>query len=125
MTAIPCEFSGCDWKSPPGSLNTVVKFLEIHVNARHSTNRQNASAKPEKAKRPEIGAELSDEDWNYFLSRWSAYKKATNLTGEEITLQLMECCCEELRRNHHRNYPADTPVDEKTLLASPKLKRLQ
>merc|ERR1712096_159302 len=72
----------------------------------------------EKAKRPEIAAEMSDEDWNYFLCRWEAYKKATSLEGEDIVLQLMECCCEQLRRDHHRNYPGPkTTVTETSRLA--------
>ena len=48
---------------------------------------------------------MSDEDWAYFLSRWEDYKPATALKGEEITIQIMECCCEQLRRDHHRTYP--------------------
>ena len=108
-----CKFENCDWKSPDGSLDSVIKLLEIHVNSRDSS----VSAKPERAKRPEIGAELSDEDWNYFLSRWKSYKKSTNLSGEDIVLQLLECCCEELRRNHHRNFPAEQKLTEDMLLA--------
>ena len=48
---------------------------------------------------------MSDEDWAYFLSRWDDYKLSTSLKGGEIVLQLMECCCEQLRRDHHRTYP--------------------
>ena len=50
-------------------------------------------------------AELSDEDWAYFLSRWEEYKLATALTGDDVVIQLMECCCEQLRREHHRTFP--------------------
>ena len=32
-------------------------------------------------------------------------------------LQLMECCCEQLRRDHHRNYPSQTSVTESSLLS--------
>ena len=119
-TTVTCEYPGCPgpWKSPEGDLGTVVKLLEMHFASKHQSSKNSASnSKPEKAKRPEIAAELSDEDWNYFLSRWEAYKKATSLEGEDIVLQLLECCCEELRRDHHRNYPSQTSATETSLLS--------
>ena len=86
-----------------------MRLLEIHITANHAPNQtvrtSHAATKPEKAKRPEMAAEMSDEDWAYFLSRWEEYKKATALTGDEVILQLMECCCEQLRRDHHRTFP--------------------
>ena len=46
MTSIECEFENCNWKSPSGSLETVLRFLEIHVIAKHSSHScENASAK--------------------------------------------------------------------------------
>ena len=83
-TSLNCEFDKCKWTSPTGSLESVVKLLEIHVTSKHSPGP--GQQKVERAKRPEIGAELSDEDWNYFLSRWKSYKKSTNLSGEDIVL---------------------------------------
>ena len=111
-TTVSCEYPDCPgpWKSPEGELDTVVKLLEMHFKSKHISSSQSSkqsSAKAEKAKRPEIAAEMTDEDWNYFLCRWEAYKKATCLGGEEVVLQLMECCCEQLRRDHHRNYPSN------------------
>ena len=50
-------------------LVTYVELLKIHVNANHATAPNNSS-KPEKAKRPELGSDVSDEDWSYFISRW-------------------------------------------------------
>ena len=109
-TTVSCEFPGCPgpWKSPEGELETIVKLLEMHFKSKHTIAPQAAkgtSTRAEKAKRPEIAAEMSDEDWQYFLCRWDSYKKSTNLEGADIVLQLMECCCEQLRRDHHRNYP--------------------
>ena len=120
-TTVSCEYPGCPgpWKSPEGELDTIVKLLEMHFKSKHSSTKpKSTSAKAEKAKRPEIAAEMSDEDWQYFLSRWEAYKKSTSLEGEEIVLQLMECCCEQLRRDHHRTYPGNqTTVTESSRLA--------
>ena len=82
-TKLKCEFSTCSWVSHEGELDTVVKLMEMHFAANHKQEKaaKVTSAKAEKAKRPEIAAEMSDEDWAYFLSRWSSYKKATSLGG--------------------------------------------
>ena len=102
-TVVSCEYPECTWKSPKGLLDTVVKLLEMHLSSKHSPKissspkpSKSAAAKPEKARRPELAAEMSEEDWNYFLARWEAYKKVTCLEGEDLVLQLMECCCEDL-----------------------------
>ena len=106
-----CEFTGCNWVSKEASIEVCLRLLEIHIQAKHAEPVQaqsiptSATAKPEKAKRPEIASEMSDEDWEYFLSRWEDYKKATGLKSDEVVIQLMECCCESLRRDHHRMYP--------------------
>ena len=107
-TTLSCEYEGCDWVSVKAKVETCIQQLQIHTTARHtqpSKPSQGGLAKPEKAKRPELAAEMSDEDWAYFTSRWADYKKATALAGDEVVLQLMECCCEQLRRDHHRTFP--------------------
>ena len=86
--SIECEFDSCDWKSAEGNLADVIRLYELHVKARHNST-QNAP-RVEKAKRPELAAELSDEDWAYFLVRWADYKKATGISGTDIITQLME-----------------------------------
>ena len=110
-TTLKCEWSDCTWVSKEASLDKALRLLEIHVAARnptqthHQPRSSQATTKPEKAKRPEIASEMSGEDWAYFVSRLEDYKKATALNGEEVIMQLMECCCEQLRRDHHRTYP--------------------
>ena len=85
-----------------------VDLLKVHCDARHPKSASVEKSKPEKAKRPELAADVSDEDWNYFLSRWERYKKVTSLAGEEeITNQLLECCSDQLRRDRHRTFLSD------------------
>ena len=91
-------------------MRVFIDLLKIHCDARHPKNASVEKSKPEKAKRPELAADVSDEDWNYFLSRWERYKKVTSLAGEEeITNQLLECCSDQLRRDHHRTFLSDKP----------------
>ena len=80
---LDCEVEGCTWKSAKGALTDIVKLYEIHLKVKHS-NSQNAS-KPEKAKRPELAAEMSDEDWVYFKARWADYKRATGISGDDTS----------------------------------------
>ena len=53
---LECEHDACTWKSKKGELPDVVKLYEIHLKVKHSSG-QNAS-KPEKAKKPELTAEM-------------------------------------------------------------------
>ena len=61
----------------------MVKLLEMHIAAKHQHVKATkvTAVKAERAKRPEIAAEMSDEDWACFLNWWISYKKATNLEG--------------------------------------------
>ena len=101
-----CEFQDCTWSYDDSDIKTYLELLGRHCDAKHAKPVDNSerNTKAEKAKRPELAAEVSDEDWNYFLSRWERYKKATKITGEEIITQLLECCCDQLRRDHHRTF---------------------
>ena len=98
------QAQGCAWSVTTENLETYVELLKLHMQANHAQVAANSSSKTEKAKRPELGSDISEEDWSYFKSRWKEYKKATNLKGEDIISQLMECCTEQLRRDHHKTY---------------------
>ena len=111
-----CEFEGCNWKLETENLEHYISLLKIHVEAMHK--QQRVSAKAEKAKRPELASEVSEEDWSYFTSRWEYYKKACGLTAEDTVTQLLECCNEGLRRDHHRTFSGANEVnDENAVLA--------
>ena len=120
MAKKKCEYQGCSWTEDSTDLAVYLGLLKIHVDAVHPQS-SHAPSKPEKAKRPELAYEVSDEDWDYFLSRWSEYKKVTNLSKDELISQLMECCCEQLRRDHHRMFLStgiqSSSVTEDTRLA--------
>ena len=112
---IPCEFDGCVWKSVPCDAASGAKFLEAHIKAKHSPAAvepkhtpagPSSKSRRERPKRPEIRSEESEEDWAYIIKRWDQYKTQCELTGSEVILQLLECCSEQLRREHHRQHPA-------------------
>ena len=116
MVVYECEFGGdCEWTLDTNNLETYATLYKIHVSAAHAQPR--SSNKAEKAKRPELSSDVSDEDWSYFTSRWEHYKKAANVTGDDVVTQLMECCNEQLRREHHRTFSGAGATSEKDLLA--------
>ena len=63
----------------------------------------NNHAKAENPKRPLICSNSSQENWSYFLSRWSRYKTLTGIAGEQLKGQLLECCDDDLQLSIHRS----------------------
>ena len=119
MAPRPCEYPGCDWAFESNDPKTFLEMLRIHCHANHpqpagAGGEDRPSTRAEKAKRPELASEVSDEDWDYFLARWERYKTSTKLVGEEIVTQLLECCCDQLRRDHHRTFLSDKKNEELT-----------
>ena len=118
-TEIKCSKAGCDYDLGEHDLNSdnfaqLVSLLQVHVNTAHSTvpvqQDGTSNGKPEKAKRPEMSAEMSEVDWEYFLPCWENHKIASiarspKLTGgEAVIIQLMECAVVRLRRDRYRIY---------------------
>ena len=77
----------------------VLKDLELHISMAHtapgaarggSGAGQNSGSdfKPDKFPRPEISDPATDTDWQYFLSSWESYKRATKVTGQAASDQL-------------------------------------
>lgn len=112
-----CEFAECNWEAKTETVKDYVALYQIHVQALHPNTGAAATSKAEKAKRPELTSDISEEDWSYFTTRWTQYKKATGLKGEDIITQLLECCTEQLRRDHHRTFSGAAVVTEDTVTA--------
>ena len=112
-----CEFKGCEKKFTFTNVSDYVELMKAHNAAKHNGGGANSSTKPEKAKRPELSGEVSDEDWAYFCDRFDQYKTACKLTEtEDIVTQLLECASDRIRRDHHRAYSGVGTRDEKTIL---------
>ena len=117
-TSIKCPITSCDFEvesSVPDDCKSV--HLQLHLVEHQMKASENLSAKAEKLKRPCVSVANSTDDWNYFISRWDNYKVATRLTGKDVTVQLLECCDETLRKDLtrvHRN--SISTFDEAELL---------
>ena len=106
---IPCPAPDCtvtfSGDLAESSLN---RLLDVHIRLAHPTPEapqpQALSSKAEKVRRPTVTSSGTSEDWKYFLTRWQEYKLATRLVGNDVILQLMECCDETLRKDLTRTY---------------------
>ena len=122
MTDIRCPAPGCEvtWPSTTAP-EVLLKLLDIHERTTHPapapiTAPTATGVKAEKVKRPVISASGTTEEWTYFTQRWSEYKQATRLTGQDIIFQLLECCDEVLRKDLSRSFNNLTSYEEPTLL---------
>ena len=113
MAPRKCEYPDCEWTFEDSDIKSYLELLARHCDANHPRDAPVEKTKPEKAKRPELASDISDEDWSYFTSRWERYKKMTKLTeNEDITNQLLECCSDQVRRDHHRTFLSDKKEED-------------
>ena len=82
---------------------SVIKDLQLHLDMVHKRNdeknkAEHADLKPDKFPRPEIADPATDTDWDYFISSWEAYKRATGLKGQSACDQLWYCPTAALRK---------------------------
>ena len=107
MPVIACPYPDCTYCTDDISEALASTMLTIHASGVHApgaaTTIHKANAKVETVRRPTISSAGTSEDWSYFLSRWSDYATATKIAGVERTIQLLECCDEELRKDLTRS----------------------
>ena len=72
---------------------SVTKLLAMHFISKYSSTFKDSKSYPAK---PKIVPNMSEDDWDYFLSRWEAYKEVTHMPGDYVVHQLIECCSEEI-----------------------------
>ena len=87
MPKVRCPFEDCQYETGDTEAILVAALLKTHAMI-HSGGKSTSRAT--KIQRPTIAAAGSTEDWAYFKLRWSDYKDATNITGRELIIQLLE-----------------------------------
>ena len=101
MAPVNCPVTGCT-QTFQGDLDPAVllAMLDLHSRANHAEAAAPQAPSPrikaETVKRPVIKASGTEEEWLYFLQRWSIYKQATKLAGSDVIFQLLETCEESL-----------------------------
>lgn len=93
-----CPFPGCTYTTKDVTDELAAVVLKIHAEGYHIKLQQKPT-KVENVRRPTVVAAGTSEDWSYFITRWNDYKIATNLSGVDIVMQLLECCEDSLRKD--------------------------
>ena len=107
MVVLDCVDEGCGWKTGNLSEALALELVKLHVSAAHkaaTVKSEGGKPRPESPKRPEVQGDITDEEWLYFVSRWSGYKDANGISGAELLAQLRDCMEEGVRRDPHRQY---------------------
>ena len=99
MPNIPCGYPTCTYTTGELPSAAAAAALNSHTAWHAQQQSMSAPAKVEKVPRPIIETICTTEDWSYFQSRWTEYKSATQITGQELITQLLACCSPPLRRS--------------------------
>ena len=115
---LPCTFTDCTYKTPALPPQFAFQQMGTHRADAHPTiDAPVAPAvtattpKPEKVARPTFDLNQSVEKWKYYQTRWNTYKTATGLTGNNIQIQLLETCSDNLR---FALYQSDASINTKS-----------
>ena len=105
MPSIQCPVAGCTYATEDVDATLAASLLNLHCTHHATRAAPSTTTTPqvEKVRRPNISPAGTREDWSYFQSRWSEYKAATKIQGNDIVIQLLECCDEQLRKDLTRN----------------------
>ena len=114
MPSIPCSFTGCTYATGDVGEALAVELIKIHGRSHAEVP---AKQRAPKIEGPKISCGSSMETWNTFSTRWTMFKRGTNLTPDEVVHQLFQCCDEHLGDVILRCNPAAVEGDELTLLA--------
>ena len=116
---LPCTATGCDYKTPALPTEFAFRQMDNHradahpIVAAATANppaTTPAAPRPEKVQRPCFDVDQTTEKWQYLNTRWTNYKNATQLTGESVTIQLLEACSENLRFSM---FQSDSRINQK------------
>ena len=100
---VTCPFPGCDHVSRNDDAAIVVELLKIHGLTHSIHAAATPGGKMEKLKRPTVSLAGTPETWAYFETRWGEYRNGTHFRGDDIVVQPLECCGDELRRDITRS----------------------
>ena len=118
MTAIDCQFDGCNVKIEHTSEAVALAMFQSHMmihQAKSTTNSAHSQKLPP-IQRPEVKQDITEEDWDTFVIEWSNFKRCTSIPATSIVDQLYQCCEKGLARLLIREQPDIASKDEDALL---------
>ena len=118
MPDLPCSYPECRYSTGELATNAAAAALNNHTAMHAHMQSAIAPAKVEKVPRPTITTNFTTEQWTYFLSRWNAYKSATQIKGQELITQLLACCSAPLRYDLYRTCGTQINDNEENIITA-------
>ena len=119
MPEIPCQFTGCSFKSVNESEQIAIAMFNSHMMVHQASGgRSNHQQKLPPIPRPEVHQEINDEDWASFLAEWEHYKRCGEIPNEQAADHLYMCCDKPLARLLVREDPTIVSKGEEQLKAA-------
>ena len=116
MVVLNCPTEGCTYATGDIEAAPAIALFTVHGYSHAPGACQ--QVKPDILSRPKVSKERTSEDWEYFITRWDAYKTATRIADHDATLQLLECCEDSLREDLHRSHSNIAMASEIDALAA-------
>ena len=101
MVVLNCPIEGCTYATGDNEAAQAIALFTVHGYSHAPDACQ--QAKPDKLSRPRVSKESTSEDWEYFITRWEAYKTATRIADHDATVEFLEFCENSLRKDLHRS----------------------
>ena len=96
MPSIDCPIGGCTYSTGDVDPAIAAALLTVHNNIHVGAAAPTTKQKAPKLARPTISGGSTEEVWNAFRARWDLFKNGTQLTLNETTQQLFQCCDDAL-----------------------------
>ena len=94
-TEITCQFPDCGHKVTHASEAVALEMFKSH---RVSHERAAGGQKLSPIPRPELGLDVSEEDYCSFLVTWKNWKRVSPISQDEYADQLFQCCGKDLEK---------------------------
>ena len=83
MVVLTCPIVGCPYATADIDAAQAIALFTVHGYSHAPAPGAGQQAKPDKLSRPKVSKESTSEDWEYFVTRWNAYKAATHIADRD------------------------------------------
>ena len=116
-TEIPCQFPGCDHKVTHASEAVALVMFKTHAMSHEPmTASTGRNSKLPPIPRPELGLDVSEEDYCSFVVKWNNFKRISGIGQDSHADQLFQCCDKDLMKLVIRSQPDIVSKGEVELL---------
>ena len=127
-TPLKCSMEECEYTTPTNcpDWDKMLKLLELHTSAVHGVapapgvGARSSAPRLEKLPRPSFSLEMTQSEWSFKESQWSAYISQSVVPEAVKVQQLQAACDQDLLRRVYDAGGMDTLITEQMLLAQVK-----